>query len=278
MSKEIAKNDNLALWESLQATDPKYTKPFKSAGGFSGTAVNGTYILKRLTEAFGPCGKGWRFVVDDDRVEEGHTLKSGDKARLHIVRGHLEYLVEARWCETSPQFGQTMLVGENKYRTFTDEEAPKKSITDCISKCAVLLGIAADVHLGMFDDNKYVNQRKAEEAAESKAVQPPTAVGTGAPTPNTEAPPKPADKSPPTKAEIEAVKVIYNQVYGLVQGAKDPEAIDDVLRANRQGLRELENISPTNFQRMKDFVAKRRGELNKAELNDDMPEIEDMGR
>jgi len=72
---------------------------------------------------------------------------------------------EGQWYQTSPQFGQTMLVGENKYGSFMDEEAPKKSITDCISKCAVLLGIGADVHLGLFDDNKYVNQRKQEEAA-----------------------------------------------------------------------------------------------------------------
>lgn len=157
--------NNLELWNKLEPTDPAHTKQFNRSGGFSGTAINATYILKRLTETFGPCGRGWRFALDDERVDEGHTLKNGDKARLHIVRGHLEYMQEGQWYQTSPQFGQTMLVGENKYGSFTDEEAPKKSITDCISKCAVLLGIGADVHLGLFDDNKYVNQRKQEEAA-----------------------------------------------------------------------------------------------------------------
>jgi len=160
-------NTNIDLWNRLEKTDPKYTKPFSRGGGFKGTALNATYTVRRLTEVFGPCGKGWRFVLDDERIEEGHTLKSGDKARVHIVRGHIAYLMDGKWYETSPQFGQTMLVDENKYGVFTDEEAPKKSITDCIGKCAVLLGVGADIHLGLFDDNKYVNERKAEVAQEN---------------------------------------------------------------------------------------------------------------
>lgn len=150
------------LWLRLEKTDPHYTKAFTGKGGFSGTAINGTYIIKRLTEEFGPCGSGWKFVLDDERIEGGHVLKSGENARLHIVRGHIDYVLNGQWCSTSPQFGQTFLVSENKYGSFTDEEAPKKSITDCISKCAVLLGIGADVHLGLFDDSKYVNQRYEE--------------------------------------------------------------------------------------------------------------------
>src|ERR1700686_3130503 len=139
----------------LETTDPARTKPFQRGGGFRGTAINATYILKKLTEEFGPCGKGWKFVLEDERIEEGHALRSGDKARVHIVRGHITYRPDPDgvWYDTSPQFGQTMLVDENKNGTFTDEEAPKKSITDCMSKCAVLLGIGADVHLGLFDDS-----------------------------------------------------------------------------------------------------------------------------
>jgi hypothetical protein len=76
-----------------------------------------------------------------------------------------------------------MLVDENKYGVFTDEEAPKKSITDCIGKCAVLLGVGADVHLGMFDDHKYVNERKAEVAgtAQDAGATKPNGNGAGDP-------------------------------------------------------------------------------------------------
>lgn len=159
---------NTDLWDELSKTDPRYTKRFNRAG-FQGTAINGTYVAKRLTEAFGPCGLGWRFIIDDERIEAGHKLKSGDVARVHIIRGHIEYLKDGAWHATSQQFGQTTFVGENKNGAFTDEEAPKKSITDCIAKCAVMLGIGADIHLGLFDDNRYVNAREAEERAKEKA-------------------------------------------------------------------------------------------------------------
>ena len=164
--------NNLSIWSDFEKTDPAYTKHFKRGGGFEGTAINGTYIVRRLTEKFGPCGKGWRFVMEHESIEDGHTLKNGDRARVHIVRGHIAYNIEGTWYETSPQFGQTMLVDQNKYGPFTDEEAPKKSITDCLNKCAVLLGIGADVHLGLFDDNKYVAERRAEEAQENGGGKP----------------------------------------------------------------------------------------------------------
>lgn len=277
MTKE--KTDNLSLWEGLQATDPKYTKQFKGAGGFSGTAINGTYILKRLTEAFGACGKGWKFVLDDEQIVEGHTLKGGDKSKLHIVRGHLEYLSAGAWHSTSPQFGQTMLVGENKNGTFTDEEAPKKSITDCISKCAVLLGIAADVHLGLFDDNKYVNTRKAEEAAAAA----PAGSAAGQPVLDDRAPsPKPAEASPAnTTDDMTIARSVFSLVKATAESAKDMKDIDDCLKHNKASLAVLERASPLNYAALKSIVTDAGAKFepkNDPAMNDDIPNFEDMGR
>lgn len=166
--------ENMTMWAALSKTDPSATKSFKRSGGFVGTAINGTYVIKRLTQQFGPCGYGWKFVIEDERIEDGYILNDrGDRARLHIIRGHIEYMIDGEWYCTSPQFGQTMLVDNNKYGVFMDEEAPKKSITDCIGKCAVLLGIGADVHMGLFDDNKYVNERKKDEARETASQKAP---------------------------------------------------------------------------------------------------------
>ena len=170
---------NTALWQAFETTDPKYTKAFKRGGGFKGTAINATSIQKTLTEQFGPCGIGWKFVLEDDRIVEGHKLTSGDLCKLHVIRGHLDYCIGDKWYSTGPQFGQTTLVGEHgdyeKRYTYTDEEAPKKSITDCIGKCAATLGIGADVYLGLFDDNKYVNTKeptKLEQVAAKPAAKP----------------------------------------------------------------------------------------------------------
>jgi hypothetical protein len=154
--KGVPLTDNLRIWSNLSTTDKAYAKSF-DRGGFKGTAVNPCYVTKKLTEEFGPCGVGWLLVLEEERYVDGHTLKSGDLSVVHVIRGHLKYCdpKTGEWCETGPQFGQTTFVGENKYGTFTDEEAPKKSISDCLGKCAVLLGCSADIFLGLWDDNKY---------------------------------------------------------------------------------------------------------------------------
>jgi hypothetical protein len=79
---------------------------------------------------------------------------------IHVIRGHLWYEDPKTGvrCVTGPQFGQTTFVGEHSNGIFTNEEAPKQSVTDCMGKCALLLGFSADVSLGMFDANKYFNE------------------------------------------------------------------------------------------------------------------------
>lgn len=153
--------ENLNIWDAVQATDPKYTKAFNRGGGFKGTATNATYLAKKATEQFGPCGLGWgvnvvneQLITGAPHMVEGMVIANDIIHKLHVkfwyvrdgVRGEIE------------QFGQTQMVGKNKNGFYTDEEAPKKSMTDAMSKCLSLLGFSADIHLGLYDDNKYVSE------------------------------------------------------------------------------------------------------------------------
>ena len=54
-----------------------------------------------------------------------------------------------------------------------DDEAPKKAMTDAMTKAMSHLGMAADVFLGLFDSNKYVEQMKKKFATanESKVTE-----------------------------------------------------------------------------------------------------------
>lgn len=159
---------NLALWESVQATDPDYTKSFSRSGGFRGTAINHTYQQKRATQAFGPKGLGWGSRILDERYAEGAPIlhpQHGVIGRevIHVLRIELWYLREGQRGSVEA-FGQTQFVGSNKHGVYTDEEAPKKSLTDAESKALASLGFSADVHLGLFDDSKYVNDLSARVA------------------------------------------------------------------------------------------------------------------
>lgn len=249
------KNETMKLWDSFEKTDPKYTKAFTRGGGFKGTAINGTYIVKKLTEQFGPCGTGWRFVLEDEQIVEGHTLKNGDKAKLHIVRGHLDYRqpfagafkVDDPWFSTSPQFGQTMLVDENKNGVFMDEEAPKKSITDCISKCAVLLGIAADIHLGLFDDNKYVNERKAEEAQKAAPTSPAE-----------------ADK----EAAKNHARIAYASIKDQAAQCETVAELDALIVGSKNNLADIKSYSEAAWSTLDKILAQARDRI---QLNDPLP-------
>ena len=148
-------SDNLRVWNKVQQTDPAHTKPFKKSGGFGGTAINATYQIKRATELWGPIGGLWGY-----EVVTSEYVKGADNDIIHVL------MIKFRHPDGAfDVFGQTTFVGSNKNGSFTDEEAPKKSLTDAITKGLAMLGFSADVFLGMYDDNKYVNDLRARLAA-----------------------------------------------------------------------------------------------------------------
>jgi hypothetical protein len=171
---------NIALWEVVQATDPKYTKDFTRRDGFSGTAINATYQAKKATEAFGPMGLGWGVKILEERYVEGAHMGWNSQGsdlgpeKIHVVRIELWY----KWHGergSIEHFGQTKFVGCTTNGVFTDEEAPKKSVTEATSKCLSLLGFGADVYMGLYDDSKYVSsvrERFAEDNQGSGRAQP----------------------------------------------------------------------------------------------------------
>jgi hypothetical protein len=166
-----------AIWKAVCETDPKHTKDFNRGGGFKGTAISPTYLAQRATEVFGPCGTGWGIDKLEEQYVEGAPQvdeKAGHfREIIHVVYARLWYVQDGQRGEVH-QYGQTTFVGKNKYGAFTDEEAPKKSLTDAMSKCLSLLGFGADIHLGLYDDSKYVNDMRQKFSGHGKAPPKPT--------------------------------------------------------------------------------------------------------
>jgi len=152
--------ENIKLWNQVCVTNPKRTKEFNRGGGFKGTSINPTYNYFRLTEQFGLCGSGWGFDVIKEEYVEGGYISDRDRDIIHVMQINFWYMQGDKKC-LIPSKGQTAFVGKNKYGVFTDEEAPKKSLTDAITKAASMLGFGADIFMGMYDDVKYVNDLRA---------------------------------------------------------------------------------------------------------------------
>jgi hypothetical protein len=156
MSASNQEQDKVAIWDAVCATDPKYTKKFSRGGGFSGTALNATYLVHKATQLWGPMGDQWGLEIVEERLLDGAIWKDADGHDVvHQVRVRFFYPGK-NGPASIYHFGQTTFVGKNKYGPYTDEEAPKKSLTDALTKCMSMLGFGADIHLGLYDDNKYV--------------------------------------------------------------------------------------------------------------------------
>lgn len=163
---------NMRIWEQVQTTDTRYTKNAE-VGGQKITSLNGTAMVMKATEVFGPVGIGWGWKVLEERFDDGHEVFSGEGDKRiclgreigHTVKIQLWFMQDGQRGEVE-QYGCTRYQYKTKYGMTTDGEAPKKSLTDAIKKALSMLGFSADVFLGMFDDVNYVQQLQAEQAIE----------------------------------------------------------------------------------------------------------------
>lgn len=158
-------SENKALWKRAFVTDPKAVKPI-TGKQYSGNSPKPYWIVERLTDEFGPCGIGWGFTILSERFE-----RFSDTDTLHVAVVRLWYVLDGKRGEFE-QVGQTKGSYKSSAGKFiVDEDAPKKSVTDALVKCASYLGFAGDIFSGMWDDSKYVAQADREwrerEAAEN---------------------------------------------------------------------------------------------------------------
>ena len=147
--------DNLALWNSVAETDPKYTKKVTFGRGF--TAIDPMYQVKKATKAFGVAGEGWGW----DIVETLFLPTDNVAVRVRVWQGERGNYIE--------HWGQCDLYVDTQ-KSKADKECMKKATTDGITKGLSYFGISADVFLGMFDDNKYV-QEMQEKHAQQKSKE-----------------------------------------------------------------------------------------------------------
>ena len=158
--------NNLDLWKSVEETAPGYTKT-GDLDGRKVTSINGTYMVKRATEAFGPIGQGWGYEIEDESFQPGAPItKDGaviGNAIMHTLKVRLWYMRGDKKCEVV-HFGHTPYIRGTHYGAMTDFDAPKKSLTDAIKKCLSMIGFSADVFLGLYDDTNYVEAAKVKES------------------------------------------------------------------------------------------------------------------
>jgi hypothetical protein len=133
--------ENLAIYNAVRSV-PDSAKRQIGAGRLKGkTDINPMWRLKTLTEQFGPCGIGWKYVITDKRLEQG---ANGEVAAFLDI--DLFVKVDGAWSEAIPGTGGSAFVSKEKNGPYTSDECFKMALTDAISVACKALGFGADVY------------------------------------------------------------------------------------------------------------------------------------
>ena len=156
MGYKTMSNQNMKIWNFLSKTNPEFTKPFSKFGGKTLTTIDPHYQIQMMTNAFGPVGKGWSYQVEYKYLD-----------KLVFAEVSIQYFLDNKWYAFGPVSSVQSLAKKNGG---LDDEAPKKAMTDAMTKAFSHLGMSADVFLGMFENNKYVEDLKKEFSQKQNSV------------------------------------------------------------------------------------------------------------
>ena len=151
-------NDNLALWKKVEKTDPDYTKKV-TVNSRTFTTIDAYYQIKLATEQFGLYGQTWGLKNTNIEFKE-----MADKTILALYNAIFFY-PDGQF-EVHNAIKVQYVTNAGKGYTKIDDDFAKKLETDTLTKCLSKLGFNADVFLGRFDDDRYVNELKKEKVAE----------------------------------------------------------------------------------------------------------------
>jgi len=136
--------NNLELWNSVDKTNPKYTKKANVKGN-NITSIYPQFQILNATEKFGVYGKTWGFK----EMKIDYTLANigmvSFKAIFYFPGGEFETI-------------NSIQLYRDNAMTKIDDNFAKKLETDTLTKALSKLGFNADIFLGKFDDMRYFQE------------------------------------------------------------------------------------------------------------------------
>lgn len=165
-------SDKMRIWDKVSTTDPDHTKEVSFGRKF--TAIDAHSQVMEATRMFGPVGEGWGYETEYSyqHLTDGQVLVM---CELVLWWNPKESWEGNKIAGGKMKFGPVCgceflnkLDSKGKFRPDTD--APKKAMTDALTKALSHLGFNADVFLGMFDNNKYVDSLRKGKAKEAAAA------------------------------------------------------------------------------------------------------------
>ena len=161
-------SESLSIYNAVRTPPNDALKPIQ-AGRLKGkTDINPMWRIKALTEQFGPCGIGWKYIIKEKRLEPS---PNGEIAAFVDI--DLFYKFDGQWSEAVPGTGGSSFAANERNGVYTSDECFKMALTDAISVACKALGFAADVYW-QEDRSKYgpVEQPKGKKPNQPDQPEP----------------------------------------------------------------------------------------------------------
>lgn len=156
--------DNLQVYNAVRKPPAEALKEIQ-AGRLKGMSdINPMWRIKVLTEQFGMCGIGWKYVITRQWLESGPK-----EEQAAFVNIDLFVKVEGEWSAGIPGTGGSSFIANESRGPHMSDECFKMALTDAISVSCKALGFAADVYWNK-DRTKY------DQAGDDKPITPPKLV------------------------------------------------------------------------------------------------------
>ncbi len=165
-SPPTVRGSNLRIWNAVAKTDPAHTKKVEFGRKF--TSIDAHWQIMQATKQFGPIGEGWGYSVDHSVAVLAETMALAvADVTIWWLGEHELPITQMPTSKPRRSYGPIRGTCEiwspdKSGKMRVDEDAPKKAMTDALTKGLSHLGFSADVFLGLFDDNRYVQKLKAE--------------------------------------------------------------------------------------------------------------------
>lgn len=154
---------NLEYYNRLKVVPPEALRTIQSGRLKGKSDINPMWRIKAMTENFGICGIGWKYVITKQWTE---TFGSEVKAYCNI---DLFIKIDGEWSDAIQGTGGSSEVTMERNGAYVSDECYKMALTDALSVAMKALGVAADVY---FEKGKYlIDQDSKYDLVDSQAAQ-----------------------------------------------------------------------------------------------------------
>lgn len=156
---------NLDYYNKLKSVPQQALRQIQSGRLRGKHDINPMWRIKAMTEQFGVCGIGWKYVITKQWTE---TFGSEVKAYCNI---DLFIKVNGEWSDAIQGTGGSSEVSMESKGAYVSDECYKMALTDALSVAMKALGVAADVYFEAGKDIIDIDSKYG--AQDSRAAQQP---------------------------------------------------------------------------------------------------------